>query len=76
MRPHRRLSRVHHDVLLLGLAVDVVAGDVTALSVISVDYAPNRTQVDVRFRPYPYPKPHNNRKEEKPHVPGQGTDWD
>jgi hypothetical protein len=33
-------------------------GEITNVIVLSVDYGRNRTEVDVRFRPHPYPRPH------------------
>ena len=56
------LDKVYRDSQSLERALaKKLHGEITNVIVLSVDYAHERTHVDVRFRPYPYPRPHRAR---------------
>jgi hypothetical protein len=56
------LDKVYRDNQSLHRAVaKKVHGEITNVIVLSVDYVRGSTQVDVRFRPHPYPRPHRPR---------------
>lgn len=61
------LGKVYRDDFALQAALEKkLHGEITSVSVMSVDYARKLTQVDVRFRPYPFPKPEKPRPETPP----------
>ena len=61
------LDKVYRDDFALRAALaKKLHGEITNVSVMSIDYARGHTQVDVRFRPHPFPKPHSEKPEKKP----------